>query len=113
MFFNVGGAEILVIAVIALIVVGPEQLPGVLRKVGRTMAQVRTMAAGLRQEFMAGLDEAGKVGDVDSWFSGSGEASDPVVRPGYAEASKGPSGNSESSEPDDRREPDTADGESA
>ncbi len=33
MFFNVGGYEILVIAVLALIFIGPEQLPTVMRKI--------------------------------------------------------------------------------
>jgi sec-independent protein translocase protein TatB len=84
MFFNVGGAEVLVIAVIALIAVGPEQLPGVLRKLGRTMGQMRSMAAGLRDEFMAGANELGDVADPDSWFGGAGRADDPVVRRGPA-----------------------------
>lgn len=89
MFFNIGGAEILVIAVIALIAVGPEQLPGVLRKVGRTMGQVRSMAAGLRDEFMAGADELGSTVDPGTWFDGSGSSNDPVVRRGFADADDG------------------------
>ena len=89
MFFNIGGAEILVIAVIALIAVGPEQLPSVLRKVGRTTAQIRSMAAGLRDEFMSGLDEATEVAKPETWFGGSGGAEDPVVRRGYAASVEG------------------------
>ncbi|MFV0256921.1 MAG: Sec-independent protein translocase protein TatB [Acidimicrobiales bacterium] len=88
MLFNVGGLEVLVIAVIALIAVGPEQLPVVIRKAGRAMGQVRTMAASLRTEFMAGADELEdlqRVADPKEWFGGRGTADDPIVRPGYAE----------------------------
>jgi sec-independent protein translocase protein TatB len=94
MLFNVGGYEILVIAVIALIFVGPEQLPTVLRKVGRYAAQMRGMAQGIRDEFMAGLDDVPddlkdltKLKDLtslDSWL-GSGTDADPIVPRGFAE----------------------------
>ena len=56
--FNIGGGEIMVIALLALIVVGPEQLPGVLRKLGQTAAHLRSMSSSLRDEFMTGLDQA-------------------------------------------------------
>ncbi|MFV0526717.1 MAG: Sec-independent protein translocase protein TatB [Acidimicrobiales bacterium] len=88
MLFNVGGLEVLVIAVIALIAVGPEQLPVVIRKVGRVMGQVRTMAGSLRSEFMAGageLEDLQRVADPKEWFGGSGSANDPIIRPGYAD----------------------------
>ena len=86
MFFNLGGAEILVIAVVALIAVGPEQLPGVLRKVGRFMAQARSMTAGLREEFMSGIEEVTDLADPEAWM-GSGSNDDPVVPRGYADRS--------------------------
>jgi sec-independent protein translocase protein TatB len=54
--FNVGGGEILLIALLALIVVGPEQLPGLLRKLGYYAAQARQMSTSLRAEFMAGAE---------------------------------------------------------
>lgn len=84
MFFNIGGGELLVIAMVALIAVGPEQLPSVLRKFGRGVAQIRSMTAGLREEFMSGLDEVTDVVDPKSW-TGSGSDDDPVVPRGYAE----------------------------
>ena len=84
MFFNLGGAEILVIALVALIAVGPEQLPSVLRKLGRFVSQARSITAGLRDEFMSGLDEVKEVADPESWM-GSGAEDDPVVPRGYAE----------------------------
>ncbi len=88
--FNIGGGEVLVIALLALIVVGPEQLPGVLRKAGRYATQVRSMTTGLRDEFMAGIDEI----DPNNWVDdeenkiegrGSGTADSPIVPRGYAD----------------------------
>jgi sec-independent protein translocase protein TatB len=91
MLFNLGGYEILVIAVAALIFVGPEQLPSVVRKVGRYAAQLRTMATGMRDEFMAGMDGMdGGLEDLrnltkpENWL-GTGTSDDPVVPRGYAE----------------------------
>jgi len=94
MFFNIGGYEILVIAVLALIFIGPEQLPTVMRKVGRYAAQMRSMAQGLREEFMSGLDEMPELkeltnldnwtGKNDAWL-GKGTDADPIVPRGFAE----------------------------
>ncbi len=66
MFFNVGGVELLVIALVALVVVGPEQLPGLMRRAGRTANQVRSMSINLRDEFMRGVDEI----NPNSWEQG-------------------------------------------
>ena len=62
MFFNIGGGEILVIAMVALIAVGPEQLPGLLRKIGRFLGQARSVTSNLRDEFMSGIDEVNELG---------------------------------------------------
>lgn len=80
--FNIGGGEVLVIALIALIVVGPEQLPGVLRKAGRYANQFRSMTTSLRQEFMSGMDEL----DPTKWDEerGSGSKDSPIVPRGFA-----------------------------
>lgn len=82
--FNIGGPEVLVIALIALVVVGPDQLPSVLRKAGAYASQLRSMSNGLRQEFMAGVDEM----DPTKWDDderGTGEPAKPIVPKGYAE----------------------------
>jgi sec-independent protein translocase protein TatB len=84
MFFNVGGLEILVIAMVALIAVGPEQLPSVMRKVGGFVAEARAMTTGLRDEFMSGLDEVNDLANPEKWM-GSGSTDDPVVPRGYAQ----------------------------
>ena len=78
--FNIGGGEILVIALIALIAVGPEQLPSVMRKIGGFVNQVRSMTTGIRDEFMSAVDEA----DPNKWM-GDGSKDEPIVPRGYAE----------------------------
>lgn len=56
--FNVGGMEILVIAIVALIVLGPEKLPGAMRQVGSTLGELRRMSQGLQTDLRSALDEA-------------------------------------------------------
>ena len=41
---GIGMPELLVVLVLALVVVGPQQLPVMMRKVGQMMAQARAMA---------------------------------------------------------------------
>jgi sec-independent protein translocase protein TatB len=52
--FGVGYTEMFVIAVVAVIVIGPKDLPRVLRAFGKTMAKMRGMA----REFQGHLDSA-------------------------------------------------------
>jgi Tat protein translocase TatB subunit len=52
--FGVGYSELFLIAVVAIIVIGPKDLPHVLRAFGRTMAKMRGMA----REFQGHLDTA-------------------------------------------------------
>jgi Tat protein translocase TatB subunit len=64
---NVGFGEIIVIALVLLMAVGPEQLPGVIRRFGQVVGQFRGMTDNLRSEFMAGLDEIERATDVEAW----------------------------------------------
>lgn len=50
---NIGGPELLIILLVALVVLGPERLPGAARQVGRTVNQLRSMAQGFQQELEA------------------------------------------------------------
>ena len=70
--FNVGPAEMIVVALVLLMAVGPEQLPGVIRRVGRGASQIRSMTEGLRSDFMAGMEEIERATDAESWAKGSG-----------------------------------------
>ena len=54
---NLGWAEIAVIAVVALVVLGPEKLPGAARQVGNVIRQIRRISTGFQQELQNALDE--------------------------------------------------------
>jgi sec-independent protein translocase protein TatB len=58
---EVGGSELLMIAAIALIVVGPKDLPILMRKVGKAMGRMRAMAA----EFRASFDEMARQSELE------------------------------------------------
>ncbi len=58
---EIGASELLVIAVVALIVVGPKDLPMLLRKLGQFMAKLRGMAA----DFRASFDEMARQSELD------------------------------------------------
>lgn len=47
--------EVLIIALVALIVLGPKRLPGAIRSIGRAFRQVREFSANVRQEMDATL----------------------------------------------------------
>ena len=59
--FGVGYSEMFVLAVVAVIVIGPKDLPVVLRKIGQFMAKARGMA----REFQSHVDVAMKDAGVD------------------------------------------------
>lgn len=56
--FDIGWSELVVIGVVALIVIGPKELPGVIRSVGRGVAKLRTMAGEFRAQFDDAMREA-------------------------------------------------------
>lgn len=56
--FDVGWSEMLVIAVVMIVVVGPKDLPNMLRTFGRTTAKLRAMAADFQRQFNDALKEA-------------------------------------------------------
>lgn len=56
--FNLDWSELLIIAVIAVLVVGPKELPGMLRTIGRYVAKMRKVAGEFRTQFDQALKEA-------------------------------------------------------
>jgi sec-independent protein translocase protein TatB len=56
--FDIGGGELLVIGIVALVVIGPKELPGLLRTAGNAMGKVRRMAAEFRGQFDEAMREA-------------------------------------------------------
>jgi len=58
--FDIGWAELMVIGSLALIVVGPRDLPKLLRSLGQYVAQARGMA----REFQRSMEDAAREADI-------------------------------------------------
>jgi sec-independent protein translocase protein TatB len=56
--FNFGWGELVVIGIVALIAIGPKELPTVLRTLGQWMGKVRRMANEFQGQFQEALREA-------------------------------------------------------
>jgi sec-independent protein translocase protein TatB len=56
--FNLGGGEALVIALIALIVLGPNRLPEAARTVGKVVGEVRRLSSGFQNEVRDAFKDA-------------------------------------------------------
>ena len=59
--FGIDSPELLVIAIVALVVIGPKELPSMLRSWGKWMAQARGMAS----EFRGHVDEMVRQSELD------------------------------------------------
>lgn len=55
--FDIGWSEIVVVAVVAILVVGPKDLPAMLRTFGKTVTGFRRMAADFQRQFDQALRE--------------------------------------------------------
>ncbi len=56
--FDIGWSELLLIGIVALIVIGPKELPGALRTLGQWTAKLRRMASEFQGQFHEALREA-------------------------------------------------------
>jgi sec-independent protein translocase protein TatB len=56
--FDIGWSELLLIGVVALIVIGPKELPGALRTLGQWTGKLRRMAAEFQGQFQEAMREA-------------------------------------------------------
>ena len=65
--FDIGWSELVVIAVVALIAIGPKELPGVLRMVGQWMGKARKMAGEFQGQFQEAMREA-EMADLKNTF---------------------------------------------
>jgi len=71
--FDIGWSEIVVIGVVALIVIGPKELPGVLRAVGHWTTRIRRMASEFQSQFQEAMREA-EMADLKKSFDEVKEA---------------------------------------
>lgn len=101
--FDIGWSEIAVIAVVALVVLGPKELPNALRQLASWIKYARKMAGELQSGFNelvreAELDEARKTmsaisrGDIGGTLANhldpTGEIKDALVKPSQEETPK-------------------------
>jgi sec-independent protein translocase protein TatB len=80
--FDVSWSELLVIAVAALIFIGPKELPGVLRSVGQWSGKIRRMAAEFQDQFREAMREAEMADlkkEIDETTSKLGSGLDPLA----------------------------------
>lgn len=59
--FEIGWSELLIVAVVALVVVGPKDLPVLLRSIGRYVGDAKRLMGSLRTQF----DDAVREADID------------------------------------------------
>lgn len=77
--FNIGGGEVLVILLVALLVLGPDKLPEAARTAGKVMRQVRDVSSGFQQEVRQAMADV------------TDDQGDPSVPDVHAGAGAGPS----------------------
>ena len=67
--FDFDAGKLIIIGIVALIVIGPKELPRVLRQAGQAAAKMRRMAAEFRGQFMDAMREA----DIEDIKEGVGK----------------------------------------
>ena len=76
--FDIGWTELVLIGVVALIAIGPKELPGVLRMVGQWLGKARRMAGEFQSQFQEAMREA-EVADMKKQFDDVSEAASNVA----------------------------------
>src|SRR5690349_20520562 len=71
--FDIGWGELVVIGVVALIAIGPKELPSVLRAVGQWIGKIKRMAADFQGQFQEAMREA-EVADLKKQFDEASSA---------------------------------------
>lgn len=71
--FDIGWSELVVIGVVALIAIGPKELPGVLRSVGQWVGKIKRMASDFQGQFQEAMREA-EVADLKKQFDEASSA---------------------------------------
>lgn len=84
-----GGPEIFVIILVALIVLGPDQLPKAMRTFGNVMAEIRKVSNSFQSEMRSAIDAIDTSGS-DAKPSTTPTAADTATTAGPAEAGDAP-----------------------
>src|SRR5688572_1421116 len=65
--FDISWGKLVIIGVVALIVIGPKELPAVLRQLGQWMTKIRRMASEFQGQFNEAMREA-EMADLKKQF---------------------------------------------
>lgn len=91
--FNVTGGEVVIIILAALVILGPEKLPVMLRRAGKLYGELRRMSDGFQSELRSALDEPTRelrdtVEMAKSQFTGVADSAKALVRPDLSDGGK-------------------------
>src|SRR3989304_4571204 len=78
--FDIGWSELVVIAVVALIAIGPKELPRVLRTPGPGRARTRQMASEFQSQFQEAMREA-EMADLKKHAADLNDAASALTKP--------------------------------
>lgn len=90
MFNMPGGPELLVIFLVALVVIGPQQLPKAMRTFGNVMAEVRKVSSSFQAEMKSAMDSVVDTSASEKPQSGSMAAATPAPKPADPPSSDDP-----------------------
>lgn len=74
--FDIGWSELLVVGLVALIVVGPKELPGMMKRIGQMIRKAKHTASNFQRQFEDAMDE-GELGELKSSVKGIRDDLDP------------------------------------
>ncbi len=77
--FDIGWSEFVVIGVVALIVIGPKELPAVLRAIGQWTTKIRRMAGEFQSQFQEAMREA-EMADLKKQVDELSDAAKGIIR---------------------------------
>src|SRR5262245_22935839 len=78
--FDISWGKLVIIGVVALIVIGPKELPGVLRMVGQWLGKIRRMAGEFQGQFQEAMREA-EMADLKKQFDETTSALNSALDP--------------------------------
>lgn len=81
MFNMPGGPELLVIFLVALVVIGPQQLPKAMRTFGNVMAEVRKVSSSFQAEMKSAMDSVVDTSATEKPHSATMAPAAPVETP--------------------------------
>jgi sec-independent protein translocase protein TatB len=78
--FDISWGKLVIIGVVALLVIGPKELPGVLRMVGQWMGKMRRMASEFQGQFQEAMREA-EMADLKKQFDDTAASFTSAIDP--------------------------------